>query len=84
MSELVTGFMDEWLSDNLHISGYPQEQVPDPEAVILATQCITAAKKAGISKADLEHEYGDIPAFMHRRLERAVDAEVDRLAAKDD
>jgi hypothetical protein len=84
MASLVMEFMDDWLDENLHPTGYPGDDVPDPEAQLLADQCMGAAKLDGITRAQLEDEYGDLAVFMHRRLVAAAEAEVQRQVEKDD
>jgi hypothetical protein len=58
MSDRVEDFMSGWLSDNIHFNGFPQEEEPDPEAKILAEQCILEAAEEGITKPQLEEAYG--------------------------
>jgi len=83
VSNRIMAFMNEWVSENLYFNGYPQEQIPDPAAQIFAVQCIVAAKEGGISKADLENEFGDLPTYLHHQLARFADDEIKRQAGKD-
>lgn len=84
MSDHVREWMENWMDNYVHFDGYPDEDAPDPAAVSLAEQCVTMAADDGITKDQLENEFGDLVMYMHRAIARAANAHVARQAAKDD
>ena len=83
MSERGLRFVEEWIVENVHPEGY-QPEGDNREARMLAVLCLKAAKDAGISKKEIEENVGDIEDFMSQAIDEANDAEVARLAARDD
>lgn len=83
MSQRAVEFVDNWIAENIHAEGYPPEG-DDSEARGLATMCEAAAQQAGISKAEIDEDLIDLVEYMSQALENVNDAEVERLAAKDD
>ena len=77
-------FMSDWVAENVNFVGYPTEDGIDPAAQGLALQCIADAEAKGISREELEKEFGDIPSFMHDQLERLADEEVRAKVARED
>jgi len=83
VSKRGTDFLEAWVSENINPEGYAPEG-DDSRAKELAEQCLFAAKAQGITKDELEEDVGDIVDYMADAAEDATDAEVARLAAKDD
>ena len=73
-------FLDGWASDNVHATVYDDKGTAEQ----LAFQCRQEAKSAGVSEASVvKAAGGNLESFMLGRLNEAVNAEVDRLLAKD-
>jgi hypothetical protein len=73
-------FLDEWAKENV------QAPVSDDKATVekLAFECKEAARAAGFSEASIvKAAGGNLEAFLLDRLNGAVNAQVDRLVAKD-
>lgn len=83
MGNKVSDFMAEWISENIQPVAY-QPEGDNSEALELAQSCMVAANAKGISKAELENEFGDIVEYISSELKRAVDQEVARLSGKSD
>ncbi len=74
-------FLDNWAREHVQSTVYDDNGT----ARNLAAQCRQEAKEAGISEASvIKAAGGDLESFMLDRLNSAADAEVKRLAAKDD
>ncbi len=84
MATDLRSFMDDWLNENLVAVSYPADKVPDPEAARLAEQFVAEAVGHGFTEDSARRVFGDLPTFMHKQMEAAADAEVRRLAEKDD
>lgn len=84
MTKKAEKFVEEWVADNIHATGYEPEG--DLRAAkVASSKMLAAADEAGIARRDIEAYTGkDITVFMADRIDSANDAEVDRLAAKDD
>ena len=84
MSERAQKFIDGWVLENIQVETYLNEDGDDrPKAY--AKQCIAAAEAKGISKKELEETVGgDLVSYMAGEMTAATDAEVKRLAEKDD
>jgi hypothetical protein len=72
----VAAFLRDWVSENVNFIGYPPEGDMDPDAKSLAIRCIADAEAAGITRAALEAEVGDLAAHLHGELRRLADEEV--------
>ena len=76
MSMTASDFMRDWVTENVHFQGYPSESQIDPEAEALAIKCVADAEAEGLSRSDLERQFGSVPAYMHEQLQRLADEEV--------
>lgn len=83
MSERGLRFVEAWIVENVNAEGYEPEG-DNSHARMLAVLCLEAAKAEGISKKEIEEHVGDINDFMSQAIDEANDAEVARLAARDD
>lgn len=83
MSERAIAFVEGWVSDNIHATGYEPEG-DSSQAAELAAECLTAAKAEGITDAEMKDAFDDLTQFMAGSIKLANDTEVDRLASKDD
>ncbi|MGM4892317.1 hypothetical protein [Tardiphaga sp. 839_C3_N1_4] len=73
-------FLDGWARENVHATVFDDKGTADQ----LAFQCREAAKAAGIHEASVvKAAGGNLESFMLDRLNEAVNAEVERLVAKD-
>lgn len=78
-------FIENWVAENIQAEPYASEEGPDPHAVQYAKQCAATALESGFSKDDLENAIGDdLISYMTDAINASADAEVERLASKDD
>jgi hypothetical protein len=82
MSERGRRFIEGWVDENVHATGYEPEG-DNSEARQLAKLCLAEAKAKGISRKEIEEHVGDINDYMSEAIENANDEEVRRLASKD-
>lgn len=82
MGEGARQFVEQWIDDNVHSSGYEPEG-DAAESKRLAAECWAAADQAGVSRASIQEEVGHLPDYMAERLKAVNDAEVQRLIDKD-
>jgi hypothetical protein len=83
MSERARVFVEEWIADAVHATGYEPEN-SDTRARLLAVCCIGQARTSGLSPNEIDSEFGSLTLHMCRAIESATDDEIDRLAGKDD
>jgi hypothetical protein len=83
MSERAIAFVEEWVSENIHATGYEPEGDAD-QAAAFAAQCLASAKAEGITDAEMKDAFEDVNQFMAAAIKTANDDEVARLASKDD
>jgi hypothetical protein len=73
-------FLDKWADDNVHATVFDDAAT----AKTLASSCLQDARTAGINAASvIRAAGGDLESFMLDRLNSAVNAELDRVVAKD-
>lgn len=73
MKDRVTAFMDAWTERNLAFAREPREETAATmEADDLAESCVVEAEAVGITREDLEAEYGDLVAYMQGKLDEEV------------
>ena len=74
MSKRSTEFIDQWVKANLHISA-PKELIGGPKE--WAERCAWEAYEAGISKEELEEDFGNLEKYMEMAItdEAAMRAE---------
>jgi hypothetical protein len=81
MSERGMLFVEEWLSNNIQAAGYgPSDD--QSQAAKYADDCLAAAERKGITKNEIEEDYGDLVDHMSGAIEDANDAEAIELAKK--
>ena len=84
MPEDAKEFVDSWISENVHPTGYEPEG-DKREAKILAFQCWNATDKAGYSRGAIDVALGgDLVSYMAKSMDRINDHEIARLIAKND
>ena len=83
MSERAIAFVEEWVSENIHATGYEPEG-DAAQAAAFAAQCLASAKAEGITDAEMKDAFEDLSQFMAAAIKTANDDEVARLASKDD
>ncbi|HXW48827.1 MAG TPA: hypothetical protein VEK31_05225 [Xanthobacteraceae bacterium] len=73
MSERALAFVDEWISDHVR----PEDAGGDVEAraKTLASQCLAAASKEGISASEIGEAIDDLADFMAGAIEEAEERE---------
>jgi hypothetical protein len=70
MSMRAVEFVENWASENIT----PDEGQPGDagaKALALASQCLEAARTAGIPQSEIEETFDDLPAFMAGEIEEA-------------
>jgi hypothetical protein len=76
-------FVDHWVFENINAGPY-QPEGDISEARAKADELVAVAQDQGVSKGEMEEEVGDLADYLSGAMESATDAEVARLAAKDD
>jgi hypothetical protein len=83
MSERALAFVEEWVNENVHATGYEPEG-DSSLASALAQQCLAEAKVHGIAEVEMKDAFEDLTQFMAGQIKLVNDNEVDRLASKDE
>ncbi len=83
MSERALAFVEEWVNENVHATGYEPEG-DSSTASAFAQQCLNEAKADGITEGEMKDAFEDLTQFMAGQIKLVNDNEVDRLASKDD
>ena len=83
MSERALAFVEEWVNENIHATGYEPEG-DTSAASALAQKCVADAKADGITEAEIKEAIDDLTQFMAGQIVLVNDNETDRSAAKDD
>lgn len=82
MSQRGTDFLNDWVRENVNADAYPNNDKQRAEQLV--AECLAEAEKDGITRAEIEADLGNLEDFMMDAMEAATDAEVGRLASKDD
>jgi hypothetical protein len=82
MSERAIAFVEEFVDEHVHAEGYEPEG-DSSKARSLAEHCLSAAKSAGISEAEMKDAFDNLTRFMAAAIKDANDDEVQRLVDKD-
>ena len=82
MSDKAREFVQTWVSENVHATGYEPEG-DSKEAERLTFACWRAVDQAGIRRAEVDEEFGDLLDYMAEQIESVNDQEVQRLVDKD-
>jgi hypothetical protein len=81
MSERGMLFVEAWRSNHVLAAGdVPEGDQSQPATY--AQDCLAAAEKMGITKGEIEEDYGDLVDHMSWAIEDANEAEVTKLANK--
>jgi hypothetical protein len=83
MSERALAFVESWVNENIHATGYEPEG-DNSTASVLAQQCLSEAEAHGVTDAEMKEAIDDLKQFMAGQIKLVNDNEVDRLASKDD
>jgi hypothetical protein len=79
--EQANEFLDSWLQENVRAVVHPSDNT---EAARLATRCLEAAEKLGITKAELEEACGqDLVTCMCDAQVAVADAHIGKLMEGD-
>jgi hypothetical protein len=70
MSMRAVEFVENWASENITADGGEPADA-GAKAVALASQCLEAARTAGILQSEIEDTFDDLPAFMAGEIEEA-------------
>lgn len=82
MSAEAREFIEDWVNNNVHATGY-QPEGDTEEARKLTFECWRAVDQAGIPRASVQEEVGELLDYMSEAIERVNDAEVQRQVDKD-
>ena len=66
MSQRGTEFIERWIRENFH--GEVPHRREDQRPVQWAHECVAAAVRAGISKEEIEEDFGDLEKFMEMAI----------------
>jgi hypothetical protein len=77
MSLRAREFVDFYIQEFLHPDTYEDEETYD-ESTENAEECIHLAMMNGISKSEIDEEYGNLVAHIARIHEKIVDAALSR------
>lgn len=83
MSMRAIEFVENWASEKIAAAGQ-QPMGVGSTALALASQCLDAARAAGIPQSEIEETFDDLPGFMAGEIEEANAREVARATAKDE
>jgi hypothetical protein len=81
MSERAIAFVENWISENIHATGYEPEG-NGSQSMALAARCLASAKSEGITEAEMNDAFDSLPRFIAGAIKDANDDEVERLASK--
>ena len=70
MSMRAVEFVENWASENITADGGEPEDA-GAKALALASQCLEAARSAGIPQSEIDETFDDLPAFMAGEIEEA-------------
>ena len=73
MSDRAIEFLQEWISEKVHVP--PMSARIEKEAEVLARECAAEAAEAGVPLEDIEEEVGDLEDLITTKLEDAARAE---------
>ena len=66
MSQRGTEFIERWIQEHFHAEA--SHHRADQRPAQWAEECVTAAAEAGISKEEIEEDFGDLQEFMERAI----------------
>ena len=66
MSQRGTEFIERWIREHFHAK--VPHQAEDRRPADWANECVAAAGRAGISKEEIEEDFGDLQEFMERAI----------------
>ena len=81
MSDRGIEFATHWVQENINVEPY---DVPDAMIRSAVEKLLADAAAQGITREEIEEDMGDIHDFISDSYESRTDAEVERLASKDD
>ena len=81
MSKRAKAFVERWLDEYHHPDAYEDEE-EHCESKANAAACFKAAAFAGIAKAEIDEEFGDLVVHIAPLRERIIDAELARLVRR--
>ena len=84
MSGDAVNYVEQWVMENVNSTEHPSKQIPDPEAVSFAEQCVSDALGSGFTQQDLENAVGNLPVYIHHCMVIRADQHVQRVAKKED
>ena len=80
MSNRAIQFLNHWATEHVNAIPYPEHLA---EARRLAKECITDAKKQGISKKELDEDLlKDLVSELKDQLDTRADEEVEQMARR--
>jgi hypothetical protein len=83
MRQGIFSALERWAAENINAEGYEPEDGDNPLARAKAAEFIVVASASGIPVAELREVRDEIVGYLASEIERANNAEVDRLVRKD-
>ena len=84
MGDRATNFVNSWIAEHITAGPYAAEGDRHPETDNMSARLLADAMEAGISREEIEEDIGSLEDFIDVAFEEATDAEVERLASRDD
>ena len=82
MSQRAREFVERW--GKAYVGPEPHEDVgADPRPSEYARDCLYDARGSGISRGEIEQEFGNLVSYMHRMMDASAGEEAVRLTASD-
>ena len=78
MNAKVREFIDFWIENSVHAAEQYGNAGAEQGVAELARRCIQAAKRQGLSEADLQAEIGDVAEYIRGKLNSANKVESGR------
>lgn len=66
MSQRGTEFIERWIQENFH--GESPHRREDQRPAEWARECVGAAEQAGISKEEIEEDFGNLEKFLEMAI----------------
>ena len=82
MSTTAAEFVQAWIEQNIHPEAYVDEE-GDNRPAEHAASCMRDAEAAGISRGEVDEEFGNLEDVMAQAMGAAVDSKFKRAVIKD-
>jgi hypothetical protein len=76
MNETAIEFVETWVGEKIEEMNEAPKDI-EAEAKTLAVQCVADAQNDGVTQADIDEVFDDLPAFIAAEIEEAFDQDDD-------